>query len=84
MAGMFEIFNAEGRGFQFRLKAADGTVMALSRPFPDKQSAVAGIMAVRECAGMGLITDLCSEIPVRAPHTASVPRTGRVPRGGCA
>jgi uncharacterized protein YegP (UPF0339 family) len=67
MAGMFEIFNAEGRGFQFRLKAADGTVMALSRPFPDKQAAVAGIMAVRECAGMGLIADLCPEIPVGGP-----------------
>jgi hypothetical protein len=35
-------------------------VMALSRPFPDKPSAVAGIAAVREYAGMGLVT----EIPV--------------------
>lgn len=76
MTGMFEIFS-EDRVFQFRLKAEDGTVMALSCAFPDKQSAVAGIMAVRECAGMGLITDLCPEISVRGPHTAGVPRAGR-------
>ena len=50
--------------------------MALSKPFPDKPSAVAGIAAVREYAGMGLVTEISvpedpdrngvSEAPVRA------------------
>ncbi|MET3950014.1 DUF1508 domain-containing protein [Arthrobacter sp. UYEF36] len=60
MAGKFELFvDAESR-FRFRLRAPDGTVMAVSAAFRDKSAAVAGIAAVRECAGMGLITDLCS------------------------
>jgi uncharacterized protein YegP (UPF0339 family) len=61
MAGKFEMFLDRESNFRFRLKAPDGTVMAESAAFSDKPAAVAGIAAVRECAGMGLITDLCSE-----------------------
>lgn len=39
--------------------APDGTVVALSKAFEDKAAVVAGIAAVREYAGMGLVTDLC-------------------------
>lgn len=59
MAGMFEVFVDGESCFRFRLKAPDGTVMAVSEAFGDKAAAVAGIAAVRECAGMGLVTDLC-------------------------
>jgi uncharacterized protein YegP (UPF0339 family) len=59
MAGLFEVFVDAESHFRFRLKAPDGTVMAVSRAFDDKPAAVAGIAAVRECAGTGLITDLC-------------------------
>lgn len=59
MAGLFEMFVDAESHFRFRLKAPDGTVMAVSRAFDDKPAAVAGIVAVRECAGTGLITDLC-------------------------
>lgn len=58
MTGMFELFTDSDASYRFRLTAPDGTVMALSRPFPDKQAAVAGIAAVREYAGMGLVTDI--------------------------
>ena len=61
MAGKFEVFVDAESKFRFRLRAPDGTVMAVSTAFGDKSAAVAGIAAVRECAGMGLITDLCSE-----------------------
>lgn len=64
MTGTFELFT-DNQYFRFRLTAPDGTVMALSQPFPDKATAVAGITAVREYAGMGLITDLCPHIPLR-------------------
>ncbi|MGO4860081.1 hypothetical protein [Arthrobacter sp. 2MCAF14] len=47
--------------------------MALSEPFPDKASAVAGIAAVRECAGMGLIADLCPHIPLHRPSAQTMP-----------
>ena len=59
MAGMFEVFVDAESQFRFRLKAPDGTEMAVSAAFGDKSAAVAGIAAVRECAGMGLVTDLC-------------------------
>lgn len=59
MAGMFEVFVDAESQFRFRLKTPDGTVVAVSAAFGDKSAAVAGIAAVRECAGMGLVTDLC-------------------------
>ena len=76
MAGKFELFLDAESKFRFRLKAPDGTVMAVSAAFEDKSAAVAGIAAVRECAGMGLISDLCSEaggqgqVPVRGQESA--------------
>ena len=66
MAGMFELFADSDSSFRFQLTAPDGTVMALSKPFPDKRAAVAGIAEVREYAGMGFVT----EIP--APDTECV------------
>ncbi|MFD2363362.1 MULTISPECIES: YegP family protein [unclassified Arthrobacter] len=66
---MFELFNDEDSNFRFRITAPDGTVMATSRPFPDKQSAVAGIRDVREYAGMGHIADMCL-----APAAFAAPR----------
>jgi uncharacterized protein YegP (UPF0339 family) len=77
VTGTFELFFDRTTGFGFRLKAPDGTVMAVSAPFVDKRAAVVGISAVRECAGMGLISDLCPDIPlddgcVAAPATLRV------------
>lgn len=69
MAAAFELFHDRDDAFRFRLKAPDGTVVAVSKAFPDKASAVAGIRAVRECAGTGLITDLCTP-----PHAAGASR----------
>ncbi|CCQ47649.1 putative uncharacterized protein [Pseudarthrobacter siccitolerans] len=59
MAGKFEAFVDHDSFFRFRLLAPDGTVMAVSGPFDSKSSLAAGIAAVRECAGTGLVTDLC-------------------------
>lgn len=59
MAATFELFQNDGISFGFRLRAPDGALVAVSGQFPDKAAAVAGIRAVRECAGTGLITDLC-------------------------
>lgn len=58
MAGMFELFADSDSSFRFQLTAPDGTVMALSKPFPDKRAAVAGIAAVREYAGMGFVAEI--------------------------
>ncbi|KQQ90114.1 DUF1508 domain-containing protein [Pseudarthrobacter sp. SL88] len=60
MAGKFEVFLDPQSKFRFRLVGPDGAVMAVSQAFNDKAAIVAGIAAVRECAGTGLVTDLCS------------------------
>src|SRR6185503_17548037 len=59
MAGKFEVFLDAEAQYRFRLTTPDGTELAVSGAYPDKSSAVAAIEAVRECAGMGLISDLC-------------------------
>jgi uncharacterized protein YegP (UPF0339 family) len=79
MAGKFELFRDGGVSFRFRLKAPDGTVVAVSRQYSDKASAVEGIHAVRECAGTGLITDLCPPMPPEAgKKRAPLPATTAV------
>ncbi|GAA5197633.1 hypothetical protein GCM10023346_32800 [Arthrobacter gyeryongensis] len=74
MAGKFELFVDARERYRFRLKAADGTVMAVSKDFETKRAAVVGIREVRACAGMGLITDLCPSQPAAsgaAPEVSS-------------
>ncbi|MDQ0734101.1 YegP family protein [Arthrobacter agilis] len=63
MAAAIELFHDRDDAFRFRLKTPGGTVLAVSKPFPDKAAAVAGIRALRECAGTGLISDLCPPSP---------------------
>lgn len=71
MAGKFEAFIDADSFFRFRLLAPDGAVVAVSGPYQDKQALAAGIAAVRECAGTGLVTDLCPAGAVARP--AAVP-----------
>ncbi|MET3175768.1 UNVERIFIED_ORG: uncharacterized protein YegP (UPF0339 family) [Arthrobacter sp. UYCu721] len=74
MAGMFVLFVDAESSFRFRLTAPDGTVMAVSKAFDCKAAAVAGIAAMREYAGMGLITDTSETASPAAPpgaHEAS-------------
>ncbi|MBD1542832.1 YegP family protein [Arthrobacter sp. IA7] len=73
MAAVFEVFVDAESQFRFRLKAPDGSVLAISAPFEDKRAAAAGIADVRECAGTGLIADLS---PAAAPVTGSASVTG--------
>jgi len=75
MAGMFEVFLDSDSLFRFRLKAPDGTVMAISGAFGDKDALAAGIAAVRECAGTGLVTDLsaAAQHGQRSPASAPAP-----------
>ena len=60
MAGMFEHITHADASLRLQLTAPDGTVMAVSRPFPSKAAAVEGIAAVREYAGMGHVKELAA------------------------
>lgn len=78
VAGMFELFVDNDASFRFQLTAPDGTVMAVSRAFPDKAAAVEGIAAVREYAGMGHVRELSAAPSDRQTqnHPATVPAGG--------
>lgn len=67
MAGKFEVFLDADYRMRFRLMAPDGTVVAVSGVFEDKSAVAAGIAAVRECAGTGLVADLCPVVKVAPP-----------------
>ncbi|WP_248762982.1 DUF1508 domain-containing protein [Pseudarthrobacter sp. SSS035] len=73
MAGKFEVFLDSDSRFRFRLKAPDGTVVAVSGAFEDKSAVAAGIAAVRECAGTGLVTDLSPAAKVAPPVPVPAP-----------
>ncbi|WP_309106252.1 YegP family protein [Arthrobacter sp.] len=70
MSGTFELFVNGSTSYGFRIKAPNGAIVAVSGQFPDKASAVQGIRAVREYAGMGLIKDLCEASPADRPKAA--------------
>ncbi|MDQ0212630.1 YegP family protein [Arthrobacter bambusae] len=76
MTGTFELFTDSDSSYRFRITAPDGTVMALSRSFPDKPAAVAGIAAVREYAGMGHVTEIKTppDDALPGPLVAPAPR----------
>ena len=83
MAGMFELFIDAEASFRFQLTAPDGTVMAVSRPFPSKAAAVEGIAAVREYAGMGHVREIATAPVGRflgsRPRAAVRPLPQRIP-----
>lgn len=59
MAGQFELFMDEEANVRFRMIGPDGAVLAVSGQYPDIRAAAAGVEAMRECAGTGLIRNLC-------------------------
>ena len=83
MAGKFEAFVDADSLFRFRLLAPDGAVVAVSGPYQDKQALAAGIAAVRECAGTGLVTDLCptgtAARPAAVPVAVAAAAAAEVP-----
>lgn len=56
--GKFEIFKGINGNYYFRLKAANGQIMATSEGYTTKQSAQDGIAAVKLAAPTAAIIDL--------------------------
>jgi hypothetical protein len=67
MAGHFELFTDDRSRIRFSLVAPDRTVLAVSVPFRDKNTAVAAISDAREHAGLGFIEDHCTAARPRIP-----------------
>lgn len=60
MAGKFEVYKDKSGGFRFRLKAANGEVIASSQSYKSKASAMGGIESVKKNAGSDVV-DLSEE-----------------------
>ncbi|AOT02414.1 YegP family protein [Arthrobacter sp. U41] len=71
MAGIFEIDEAGGKKYFFKLTAPDGTVVAVSPLFNTIKGAAAGIKAVRENAATGLVVDKSQGRGKAAPQKAA-------------
>lgn len=57
MAGHFEVVDATDGDCRVRLVDGEGTELALSMAFHDKDAAAKGIYSLREIAASGLIED---------------------------
>ena len=58
MAGKFEIYQDKGGKFRFRLKAANGEIIASSEGYSSKASAKNGIASVQKNAPKAKVEDL--------------------------
>ena len=50
MAGVFEVYEDQGKKYRFRLKAGNGEVVASSEAYESKASAIKGCEAVQRAA----------------------------------
>ncbi|MCH6472498.1 YegP family protein [Sinomonas terrae] len=57
MTGTFELLVNSRGYYEFRLLSLTGKVLAVSGPYPDRDSAVAAIALARESAAMARIND---------------------------
>lgn len=55
---MFEILDANGGGFYWRLKANNGEILCHSEVYTTKQSAQGGVQAVKNIAAFAIVRDL--------------------------
>lgn len=58
MSAVFEIFTDEADQYRFRLKAANGEIVAQSAGYTTKQNAQDGVDAVKRAAAEAEISDL--------------------------
>lgn len=57
MAGKFELYTDTAGDFRFRLKAANGQVIAASQAYKAKESALNGVESVRTHAAEAVLDD---------------------------
>jgi uncharacterized protein YegP (UPF0339 family) len=58
MAGKFEVYEDKAGKFRFRLKAANGQVVAVGEDYETKAAAIKGTEAVQRAAEGAAVTDL--------------------------
>jgi len=67
MPGKFEIYKDKKNEFRFRLKAANGEVIAVGESYPDKKSILKGIASIVKNAPVAKIEDTTIEGEAKKP-----------------
>jgi len=67
MPAKFEIYKDKGSQFRFRLKAANGEVIAVGESYPDKKSILKGIASIVKNAPVAKIEDTTVEPEAKKP-----------------
>ena len=67
MPGKFEIYKDKGSQFRFRLKAANGEIIAAGESYPDKKSVLKGIASIQKNAAEAKIVDTTIETAEKKP-----------------
>jgi uncharacterized protein YegP (UPF0339 family) len=83
MAGKFELYTDVAGKFRFRLKAANGQIIAVGEAYESKTSALAGIESIKHNAPVAEVIDLSAAKPgAPKPAKSAVPKpaaTGPAP-----
>ena len=67
MPAKFEVYKDKGSQFRFRLKAANGEVIAVGESYPDKKSVLKGIASIQKNAPIAKIDDTTVEGDAKKP-----------------
>jgi len=67
MPAKFEIYKDKKNEFRFRLKAANGEIIAAGESYPDKKSVLKGIASIQKNAPIAKIEDTTIEAEAKKP-----------------
>jgi uncharacterized protein YegP (UPF0339 family) len=70
MAAKFEVYKDKGNKYRFRLKAANGEVIATGESYPTKAACLKGIASIKKSAPAAAIIDPEAEAEAKAKAKA--------------
>jgi len=76
MPGKFEVYKDKKNEFRFRLKAANGEVIAVGESYPDKKSVLKGIASIQKNAPAAKIEDTTIEGDAKKPAKKTAAKKG--------
>jgi len=76
MPGKFEIFKDKKNEFRFRLKAANGEIIAVGESYPDKKSVLKGIASIQKNAPEAKIVDTTIVAETKKPAEKKATASG--------
>ena len=79
MAAKFELYKDKGNQFRFRLKAANGEIIATGESYPDKKSLQKGIASIQKNAPVAKIEDTTIAAEEKKPAKEKTPAKEKKP-----